>query len=487
VDDDRELVVTWGPEIPISPPQINTFVPRITTWGDGVHVTWMWQPAGMPKIQLRSSFDRGSTWRSVKTVVSGQTMYGRSPAIAAWRKNLYIACHYWQDYPLPYFQGTGFTKSSNLGQIWISPPTGLIWETLHPAVSALNSCINIVAVDNHFVYHRLSIDGGNNYLTQDTISSLGTSPQPIRLNAIGNYVYLSYPGGGLGVTGSLEIIYQRSTDYGRHFGPPVILSTNDSIPSQCPSLACSENGDVYVIWMDGRYSPYSWSGDILLRHSPDFGEHWEEEVILTNDHLARTNAVAARGSQVHVAWERTYPGYSSTESDIAYRYSENHGQNWSAVVQLSNAHKLSQDLDMIQSGDTLHLVWEDGRGQGSKIYYRQAVITPSRDISTPSSPVISLSTDLPCHTAFYISPNPFNSTTSLKFFVNQLSYISLTIYNIKGDAIKSLYQGLLAPGAHEFEWEGKNNQGFQVSAGMYLAIWENNGRITSCRKVLFMK
>jgi hypothetical protein len=64
-------------------------------------------------------------------------------------------------------------------------------------------------------------------------------------------------------------------------------------------------------------------------------------------------------------------------------------------------------------------------------------------------------------------PNPFNPETTINFQTNQNSWITVTIYNIKGEKITTLHNGYLNAGKHELIWNGKNNEEREVTSGIY--------------------
>ena len=479
-DPDRDLVVTGGPEVQLTNFHRYSWSPRIAVWDDAVYVVWKTEDvASAERIFSRSSYDRGSTWRNWVFVATKGNVQSCHPAIAAWGNSVYAV-----------LRGAGvdvqFTTSINSGQSWGSPPIMLINDGWNPAIAVWDHYVNVVAqvstIPGGIVCHRLSTDGGHNFSPVDTLALIpmaGGSIQPMRLCAYQNYVYTAYSY-YWDSTNTQEIFFQRSTDYGHSFEPFVMISTPGMSHSQWPSLASTENGDVYLAWMDYKYSPYGSTGDILLRRSPDFGEHWEEEIIATNDHLARADAIAARDSQVHVIYEKDYPsGFPYDEMDIAYRYSDNLGQSWSAESWVCQAHDMSQGPDLVQLGDTLHAVWSDDRPYGNQIYYRRAAISQQIQSVAKSSP--------PENSWLSISPNPFNSALSLQITIDKPTDISITIHNIQGKEVKRLHHGNLAPGNHQFVWEGKDDRGLPVATGVYLAVLKANGRAVSCQKVLYLK
>jgi len=83
-------------------------------------------------------------------------------------------------------------------------------------------------------------------------------------------------------------------------------------------------------------------------------------------------------------------------------------------------------------------------------------------------------------------PNPFNPTTTISFSLPNEENIELTIYNIKGQKVKTLYSGLADEGEHTMIWEGKDSNDKLVSSGLYFyKLKTNNKELT--RKMLMMK
>ncbi|MBK7980255.1 MAG: T9SS type A sorting domain-containing protein [Ignavibacteriae bacterium] len=64
-------------------------------------------------------------------------------------------------------------------------------------------------------------------------------------------------------------------------------------------------------------------------------------------------------------------------------------------------------------------------------------------------------------------PNPFNSITSIYFNLNRNRHVQLKIYNFLGKEVTTLINEELFPGNYEIEWNGKNNQGDEVTSGIY--------------------
>ncbi len=69
---------------------------------------------------------------------------------------------------------------------------------------------------------------------------------------------------------------------------------------------------------------------------------------------------------------------------------------------------------------------------------------------------------------FQNSPNPFNPETEISFALEEDSNVELTIYNVKGQKIINLFSGHVAgERIHKVWWNGKDNEGNNVSSGVY--------------------
>ena len=64
-------------------------------------------------------------------------------------------------------------------------------------------------------------------------------------------------------------------------------------------------------------------------------------------------------------------------------------------------------------------------------------------------------------------PNPFNPTTTIKFGVAKAGVIQLTVYDILGRKIKTLFNEDTHVGFHTVNWDGTNEYGNKVATGLY--------------------
>ncbi len=81
-------------------------------------------------------------------------------------------------------------------------------------------------------------------------------------------------------------------------------------------------------------------------------------------------------------------------------------------------------------------------------------------------------------------PNPFTSATSITVNVPSNGNYSLTVFDLMGNAVKSLHNGELSTGIHSFDWNGLNNAGEKVAKGMYIYRLTGNGVSESMKMVI---
>ena len=64
-------------------------------------------------------------------------------------------------------------------------------------------------------------------------------------------------------------------------------------------------------------------------------------------------------------------------------------------------------------------------------------------------------------------PNPFNPTTSIKFALPVESRVTVEVFNLLGQRVRTLVSGIQPAGYHVAEWNGTNDAGAYLASGMY--------------------
>jgi len=83
-------------------------------------------------------------------------------------------------------------------------------------------------------------------------------------------------------------------------------------------------------------------------------------------------------------------------------------------------------------------------------------------------------------------PNPFNPSTNIAFSIPADSRVNVSVFNIKGQLVKTLKNEYMLRGDHIIQWNGDNATGHTVGSGIYF-IRVSDGHQTAVKKALLLK
>jgi len=81
-------------------------------------------------------------------------------------------------------------------------------------------------------------------------------------------------------------------------------------------------------------------------------------------------------------------------------------------------------------------------------------------------------------------PNPFNPETQIRYELPSTEKVKIAVYNVNGQLIRILFDGLQSAGRHVVQWGGKTENGYQVASGIYLVRMEAGAFKTVKKMVL---
>ena len=106
---------------------------------------------------------------------------------------------------------------------------------------------------------------------------------------------------------------------------------------------------------------------------------------------------------------------------------------------------------------------------------------------------VARKTQLPARSALLHNyPNPFNPETIIPFAVAPASGlvgrapVTLDIFNVLGQKMRTLVSGELRPGYHRVAWDGRDEGGFDVASGVYIYRLEV-GEFQQSRRLLLLR
>jgi len=83
-------------------------------------------------------------------------------------------------------------------------------------------------------------------------------------------------------------------------------------------------------------------------------------------------------------------------------------------------------------------------------------------------------------------PNPFNPTTDIRYAVPNPSWVTLNVYDLRGNYIRNLVSVNHSAGYFTATWDGKDYNGMEVASGAYIYRLETQGR-TIAKKMMLMR
>jgi hypothetical protein len=83
-------------------------------------------------------------------------------------------------------------------------------------------------------------------------------------------------------------------------------------------------------------------------------------------------------------------------------------------------------------------------------------------------------------------PNPFNPTTEISFVAPKRGRMTLRIYNVRGELVRTLHDGMIEAGTHTREWNGRDDRGSMAASGIYLYKLDGFGK-TLTKKMALLK
>jgi photosystem II stability/assembly factor-like uncharacterized protein len=138
----------------------------------------------------------------------------------------------------------------------------------------------------------------------------------------------------------------------------------------------------------------------------------------------------------------TYDIYKTTDG----------GNNWFRFTQGMGSRGHVKSIKI----DTLNGRIYAGTARGIYIYDSLATAIGTDDLQVPKT--------------FYLYqnyPNPFNSRTTLTYVLGSNSDVSLSIYNLRGQLVKTLVNQAQSPGSYTIMWDGTGSKSKALPSGVY--------------------
>jgi hypothetical protein len=86
-----------------------------------------------------------------------------------------------------------------------------------------------------------------------------------------------------------------------------------------------------------------------------------------------------------------------------------------------------------------------------------------------------------------INPNPFNTFTTIRYYVPQTGNMKLVVYDMLGRKVKTLVEGLVSTGTYSIDWDGTDDLERKAPSGIYFCHISGEHGTPDSQKMIFLK
>lgn len=147
------------------------------------------------------------------------------------------------------------------------------------------------------------------------------------------------------------------------------------------------------------------------------------------------------------------PGHGTSETSHEYRYVDK-----GLVNGVTYSYKVV-DVDLA----------------GTQSAHGPITVTPMADAGVPTDYALSQN-----------YPNPFNANTTISYAIPQDSHVSVKIYNIVGEEVRTLVDSHQSANTYQVTWDSKDAAGKSVSSGVYFCTL-SAGEFSATTKMVYMR
>lgn len=125
---------------------------------------------------------------------------------------------------------------------------------------------------------------------------------------------------------------------------------------------------------------------------------------------------------------------------------------------------ISYDMSTLSPGEVTAIKLSDDPNLKVSLTDADLADADGRVLQINKTNMTALPTNYELHQNY---PNPFNPATDIRFDLPVPARVTLTVYNILGQAVNRLADGDFAAGQHTVHWDGTDNNGQSVASGVY--------------------
>lgn len=451
------LTIGWSTERQLTN-DLDAYGPKVITSGDSIYCSYFTIGPRLPYF-IRS-INSGMDWQGYTRLAdSDGTKVYYYPEFGKYNGNLIIGLCIYEFEAQGFY--LGYFKSTDSGNNWSS--LNRVFGYARANSSNYSSLCNV----NQRVYFSYNeYDHDSIYVVRSTnygtswndrgipVAYLSGTPQPMTIRASDSTIHLVWVNEILPVS----VRYSRSTDTGQTWSPEIDIAQDPYGSQRC--YFSVEGQHVVVSWMGYKYSPYTFTGDMFIRQSYDGGAIWDSAQVITDSHYVWMGSNYIKDSLIVITWQDDRYRSQNYNSEIYVKYSTDYGATWSQETRLSYGDDDSDSPMASSTNGIIHILWGDRRPEASGLYYSSNNLYD--DIDNEMIPLR--------YSQLSSYPNPFNSSTIIKYPANEGGEIG--IYNLLGQQVKALRISL---NGGQVVWDGTDDNRISVPSGVYFARVKSSG------------
>ncbi|MDY0218241.1 MAG: FlgD immunoglobulin-like domain containing protein [Candidatus Cloacimonas acidaminovorans] len=470
----------------------------VVTPDDQIAIIWEDARGDNPKVyaQLLSANGERLWGEQGMELTVNSPLRQKDPKVSYYNGSLYFGWSGSDQVETSFFYHIYGQRIYNGQKMW--GPNGILISTL--AQSDLrNECTLYDLIDNYYVWHRINPALATQTIWVKRVAEDGSAMDGWQEEGIQTSTYNDWdaiqlfpkahktPEGIFVMWRDLRNDYiqnywgQHLAENGTYLWNPVGVNLNDNQREQEKASIVVNSSGITFAWCENingmndiMAQKYSFPGEPLWTNTGYY--------VVQRDSAQSDPCLAyfPDGNYL-ISWA----DFLNIESDLYYKYITENGEMIGAPQGnvLCNASKSQYQPQTAILNNKAYTVWADGRSSGKTEIlglYAQKLGngTPVTDVTIPPLQSLIL------HQNY---PNPFNPETTISFTLKDPALsLKLNIYNIKGQLVKTLYDGALQKGQHSFVWNGTDEMNCQVSSGVYFYRL-SNGKESRQRKMVLMK
>jgi len=197
-----------------------------------------------------------------------------------------------------------------------------------------------------------------------------------------------------------------------------------------------------------------------------------------------TNLVGVATASPTLSWVVPAPSSSDIVYDLRYSSDETFAEGtYQEVVDLAMPFVQLQNMEAGSYYWQVRSRTVDGASVSPYSEMGRFTTTASLSVDTEQSPDAELPSTFELGQNY---PNPFNPTTTIEYRMSESAQVTLRVYNMLGQVVKTLVDGVMPAGTHRVEWNATDDAGTTVSTGVYMYRMETSSGAAS-RTLVLMK